>query len=81
MPDIADEVSDGAWPGWAEPLSPTDREVLDLLIDGYRVAEIADLLDCTPAAASMRLQRAKRNARRLWARQATRHGEEGSGSG
>lgn len=74
-PDIADAVVE-AFPEWAEPLSLTDREVLDLLVDGYKVREIAVILDCTPAAVTMRLQRAKKNARQLWTREVTRH-EEG----
>lgn len=53
------------WPEWASPLSMTDRDVLELVVDGFKVAEISVILDCTPAAISMRLQRAKRNARRL----------------
>ncbi|WP_408898464.1 RNA polymerase sigma factor [Nocardioides sp. R1-1] len=79
VPDVADEVSGESWPEWATPLSLTDREVLDLLVDGYRVAEIAVILGCTPAAVTMRLQRAKKNARRLWMREVTRHEEERSG--
>lgn len=76
-PDVAEVVDASQWPGWAEPLSLTDREVLDLLVDGYKVREIAVILDCTPAAVTMRLQRAKKNARRLWHREVTRHDAEG----
>lgn len=68
VPDVAESIADETWPGWSEPLSLTDREVLGLLVDGYKVSEIAVILDCSPAAVTMRLQRAKKNARRLWAR-------------
>lgn len=66
--DIADLVADGGEVAWLEKLSVTDREVLALVVDGYAVAEIALILDCTPAAVSMRLQRAKRNVKLLLGR-------------
>lgn len=66
--DPAADVAGEGWPEWAEPLSLTDREVLELLVDGYKVAEIAVVLDCRPAAVTMRLQRAKKNVRLLWFR-------------
>lgn len=60
--DIADLVC--AEPAeWIAKLSLTDREVLSLIADNFAVAEIALILDCTPAAVSMRLQRAKKNLR------------------
>ena len=46
-------------------LSPTDQTVLSLLLDGYRVSEMALVLECTPAAATMRLKRAKENLKLL----------------
>ncbi len=52
-------------------VSETDREVLSLAMDGYRVAEIAEVLGCTPPAATMRLRRARANMRELL-------GEDGS---
>lgn len=70
--DIADLVVDGHAIEWLEKLSVTDREVLALVADGYSVAEIALILDCTPAAVSMRLQRAKRNLKLLLGRGAQR---------
>lgn len=66
--DIADLVVEGDAVEWLEKLSVTDREVLALVMDGYAVAEIALILDCTPAAVSMRLQRAKRNVKLLLGR-------------
>ena len=63
-PDIADLVVNGS-PSWVAELPLTDREVLALLVDGYPVAEIAEILDCSAAAVSMRLQRAKKNLRAL----------------
>lgn len=59
--DVADLVVDGDSVEWLEKLSVTDREVLALVADGYAVAEISLILSCTPAAVSLRLQRAKRN--------------------
>ena len=59
--DVADVVVDGGPAAWLDKLSLTDREVLSLLGDGYTVSEIAVILDCTPAAVSMRLQRARKN--------------------
>lgn len=66
--DVADHVVSDGWPEWAERLSLTDREVLGLLVDGYTVGEIAVILDCSPAAVTMRLRRAKERVRRLWPR-------------
>lgn len=63
-PDVADLVVNGS-PSWVSSLPLTDREVLALLVDGYPVAEIAVILDCSPAAVTMRLQRAKKNLRAL----------------
>lgn len=68
VPNVADHVPADGWPDWAERLSLTDREVLGLLVDGYTVGEIAVILDCSPAAVTMRLRRAKERVRRLWPR-------------
>lgn len=46
-------------------MSQSDREVLSLYIDGYRTAEIAEILGCSPKAASMRLARARKNLQTL----------------
>jgi RNA polymerase sigma-70 factor (ECF subfamily) len=59
--DIADLVIEVESSTWIDKLSLTDREVLSLLADGYAVSEIAVILECTPAAVSMRLQRARKN--------------------
>lgn len=59
-PDVADLVVEGPT-AWLDLLSLTDREVLSLVADGYRVSEISLILECSPAAVSMRLQRARRN--------------------
>ncbi len=72
LPDIADEVLSSTWPEWAKPLPLTDRDVLELVVDGYRVAEIAVILGCTPPAVSMRLRRAKKKALLLWERDVDR---------
>lgn len=69
--DIADLVTSDPVE-WLEKLSVTDREVLALLADGYAVAEIAAILDCSPAAVSMRLQRAKRNLKLILGRRVQR---------
>lgn len=66
--DIADLVVDDDTIEWLEKLSVTDREVLALVADGYSVSEIALVLDCTPGAVSMRLQRAKRNLKLILGR-------------
>lgn len=71
-PDAWATVVEDSWPPWAEMISHTDREVLALVVDGYRVAEIAVILDTSPAAVTMRLQRARKNLRLLWAREAGR---------
>lgn len=59
--DIADLLIEGESAAWLEKLSLTDREVLALLADGYAVSEIAVILECTPGAVTMRLQRARKN--------------------
>ena len=66
MPDIAEDHVAQVWPEWARSLSPTDLEVLGFVVDGYRVSEIAVILECTPAAVTMRLQRAYTKLRQLW---------------
>ena len=66
--DIADLVVAGESTEWLEKLAITDREVLSLVADGYAVAEIAVILECTPAAVTMRLQRAKRNLKLILGR-------------
>lgn len=65
--DIADLIVQPDDVEWMSRLSLTDREVLALIADGYVVAEIAVILDCSPAAVSMRLQRAKRNLKAILA--------------
>jgi RNA polymerase sigma-70 factor (ECF subfamily) len=64
-PDIADDVVDRldclhSIPGLTEP----ERRLLGLLVDGYRVAEIAMILGISPAAAGMRVTRAKKILKR-----------------
>lgn len=70
--DVAEVVAEQAsldelYPVLRE-LSVTDREVIDLVVDGYRVAEIAEILGCSPGAVSMRLRRARANLKRLLGR-------------
>ena len=64
--DLVEVIVFDEWPEWTRPLALNDRQILELVIDGYRAGEIAELLDCTPAAASMRIQRATKKARKLW---------------
>lgn len=40
-------------------LSRDDRQALNLMLAGFKTNEIADILEVTPKAASMRLSRAK----------------------
>lgn len=68
--DIADVVVEGDSRDWLEKLSLTDREVLSLLSDGYAVSEIAVILDCSPAAVTMRLKRARKNLKLVLGRSA-----------
>ena len=70
--DLIESIVFDEWPEWTRSLSLTDRQVLELIVDGYKVAEIAVILDCTPAAVSMRLQRARKNAKALWTDQEVR---------
>ncbi|MCW2784026.1 MAG: sigma-70 family polymerase sigma factor [Marmoricola sp.] len=46
-------------------LPEKEREVISLLICGYTIAEIAEILETTPGAVSMRLRRARTSLRRL----------------
>lgn len=66
--DIADLIVESAQPEWLSELKVTDRDVLAMIADGYAVAEIAVILDCSPAAVSMRLQRAKKNLKLILGR-------------
>jgi len=45
-------------------LNTADREVLVLMVEGFRVSEMAEILELSPGAVSMRLLRAKGNLRR-----------------
>lgn len=69
--DIADLVVKPGRSAWLSELKFTDREVLSMIADGYVVAEIAVILDCTPAAVSMRLQRAKKNLKLIMGRRSS----------
>jgi RNA polymerase sigma factor (sigma-70 family) len=72
VPDVSDDVLSASWPEWVEPLPLTDRDLLELVVDGYKVAEIALILGCTSAAVSMRLQRARKRAVLLWRKEVER---------
>ena len=63
--DVADLVVEDGPAEWLGQLSLTDREVLSLIADGYAVSEMSCILECSPAAVSMRLQRARRNLRTI----------------
>ena len=64
--DLIEPIIFDEWPEWSASLTLSDRQVLELVVDGYRVGEIAVILDCTSAAVSMRLLRARKNAKKLW---------------
>lgn len=68
LTDIADLVVPPEGSEWLAHLSFTDREVLALVADGYAVSEISLILDCSAAAVSMRLQRARRNLKLILGR-------------
>lgn len=72
LPDVADDLVAAQWPDWAGPLPLTDRDLLELLVDGYKVGEIALILGCSSAAVTMRLQRAKKRAKLLWQKEVRR---------
>ncbi|HEY0890470.1 MAG TPA: sigma-70 family RNA polymerase sigma factor [Nocardioides sp.] len=76
--DPAEEVVSAQWPDWAKPLSLTDADVLGLVVDGYKVSEIALILGCAPAAVSMRLRRARKKALLLWRREVDRGRRQGT---
>jgi RNA polymerase sigma factor (sigma-70 family) len=69
--DIADVVVQPDGSEWLAELSLTDREVLALIADGYAVSEVAVILDCSAAAVSMRLQRARRNLKLILGRRSS----------
>lgn len=71
--DVAESVLVDRWPRWAEDLPSSDRELLGMVADGYKVNEIAGILGRTPAAVSMRLRRARDRARELWEAQGVDH--------
>ncbi|MDR1426623.1 MAG: hypothetical protein LBJ08_02550 [Bifidobacteriaceae bacterium] len=59
-PDIAEGiVQAAAAEELLKQLSDADREVVALLLDGYKVAEMAVILGCGAPAVTMRLRRAK----------------------
>lgn len=69
-PDLADGVFTG---GEAldrlAALRPTDRDVIALVVDGFSLAEIAAILDCSVAAVKMRALRARKNLRTVLGRE------------
>ncbi len=64
-PDPADVLADELAPTGVlaaiAQLSSAERQVLSMVIEGYRVNEIAATLGVTPGSISMRLTRARRN--------------------
>jgi RNA polymerase sigma-70 factor (ECF subfamily) len=64
VPDVADAVAERyAGESFARlmaRLSPPEREVATLVMEGFKVGEIAELLGRSPGAISMRLNRARR---------------------
>lgn len=73
---LAHDVDEADWPVCGQPVSVTDRDVVELVVDGYKVAEIAVILDCKPGAVTVRLQRAKKNAKLLWSREVKRERQQ-----
>lgn len=72
-PDIADGVfEDGEARRTLDRLRATDREVIALVVDGFSLAEIAAILDCSVAAVKMRALRARKNLRTLMGREVHR---------
>jgi RNA polymerase sigma-70 factor (ECF subfamily) len=66
VPDVAERVAgDARAVALLQRLSQADRQILLLLADGYKVAEIAVILGCGQRAATMRLRRAKDHLRTL----------------
>jgi RNA polymerase sigma-70 factor (ECF subfamily) len=69
VPDVADVVdgdaSDDGATDLLDRLSEREREVVVLLLDGFRVAEIAAILNSSPGAVSMRLRRARKRLAHL----------------
>ncbi|MDO5494253.1 MAG: sigma-70 family RNA polymerase sigma factor [bacterium] len=63
-PDVADVFEDDR-NELLSSLPPSEREVVLLVADGYRVHEIAAILDCSPNAVSMRLMRARARLRSI----------------
>lgn len=56
-------------------LPSTDREVIGLIIDGFSIAEISSILDCSTSATKMRIFRARQQLRTVLAREAS-HADE-----
>jgi RNA polymerase sigma-70 factor (ECF subfamily) len=58
-----DELVSRELPTWFTALRATDQELLLLVVDGYRLAEISTVLGCDHEAVKKRLHRARRRAR------------------
>jgi RNA polymerase sigma factor (sigma-70 family) len=71
-PDVAESVehddAELAVRELLDELSPKEREVVTLVIDGFTVGEIAVVLGKRPGAISMRLNRARRHLERAMGR-------------
>lgn len=76
VPDVADLVTRDTSTDILTEVSKTDRQVLALIADGYRVSEIAVVLGTSPAAVSMRLRRAKANVQRALMARGTIEGRD-----
>ena len=55
----------GPLPEALRSLPPVEQEVLSYFIAGYKISEIAALLNCRPNTVSMRLYRARKTSKRL----------------
>lgn len=68
QPDVADtvdhEAAESEVAGLLAGLGESEREVVALVIDGFKVNEIAMMLGRSPGAISMRLGRARKNLRK-----------------
>lgn len=68
--DFADSVfEDGPAMQRFGKLRHTDREVIALIVDGFSVAEIAAILECSASAVKMRALRARKNLKALLSRE------------
>jgi RNA polymerase sigma-70 factor (ECF subfamily) len=85
VPVGGDDANLTSWEDWQwikqlllDLLTPEQREVMSLVVDGFTPSEIADMIGSTPAAVRQRLSLARRPLARAWRQHQAAESDTGS---